>query len=604
MDSYLSPFIFGVVGHRDALLDDIRLEEKVIGIFKDFFEKYPHTPIILMSALAEGADRFIAKIALEFNSDKKNNPTENKIQLYVPLPMPLTEYRKDFQSEESLQEFDYLLEKADIYYELPLADGISIIGLSDKEKRDNQYQELGFYVTKHCRILIALWDGEDSNKIGGTSEIIRFKLEGLPDKYDKNVNFLELEEFGPVYHIRTPRLSNKAISNPYELQILYPSEFNDDEWDKYSKKIYQNTDLFNEDIKKYYHKKIKNIFKSQADLLKIPEPLDNITKSNFDAKVLSLSPQEKAILKKYSIADVLATKFRFTKFIINKLFFIGILISLLCFELYAHYFSQFEEIKPTHLIPFILFILILVVINLVYLIQVKPKRMDVKHQEYRVIAEAFRIQFYLNYVNIDGNVSDHLLIFHKYDLNWIKEVIKSSILIPCDMIYQKTIDWKILNKKVDFVKKVFVDDQLDYFEQKTYIKSRTKFKLVTLAKYIYLIAFVFAFVVLIFNIYRLYNLDIKEFNHVALIILIVLMTSSASIEAYLDKIGINSEINLYHKVKPLLKRGKEMLISLVNLPDDKRKYEKSCKIIKEIGRELLRENSIWLFINKDATPPK
>jgi 16S rRNA U1498 N3-methylase RsmE len=47
----------------------------------------PHTPLILLSALVEGADRLVARVALELG-----------VHFIVPLPMPRDIYETDWQS--------------------------------------------------------------------------------------------------------------------------------------------------------------------------------------------------------------------------------------------------------------------------------------------------------------------------------------------------------------------------------------------------------------------------------------------------------------------------------------------------------------------------
>ena len=103
------------------------------------------------------------------------------------------------------------------------------------EHRDRAYALVGAYIAHHCEILIALWDGEDPGKEGGTVQVVRFKLEGIPDRYAPLVKrpgepealacgLIEPAEFGPVFHILTPRVGNpnptRGASAPYKL--LFP----------------------------------------------------------------------------------------------------------------------------------------------------------------------------------------------------------------------------------------------------------------------------------------------------------------------------------------------------------------------------------------------
>ena len=132
----------------------------------------PH--IVVLSSLAEGADQLVASVALERGAI-----------LIAPLPMPFEEYRKDFQfglTPNALSEFDRLLARAAAAPEMPLLDGATIEALrDDARRRAMQYREAGLYIVRHCQILLALWDGDESDvKTGGTAEIVRRQREGAP----------------------------------------------------------------------------------------------------------------------------------------------------------------------------------------------------------------------------------------------------------------------------------------------------------------------------------------------------------------------------------------------------------------------------------------
>ncbi len=104
------PLVLGITGHRNLRSEDVGVLRRLIHeFFADLQEEYPHTPLMLISPLAEGADRIAAEVALE-----------SGIDLIVPLPMPVRLYERDFESWESLGEFRGLLKRAKHVFELPL----------------------------------------------------------------------------------------------------------------------------------------------------------------------------------------------------------------------------------------------------------------------------------------------------------------------------------------------------------------------------------------------------------------------------------------------------------------------------------------------------
>jgi hypothetical protein len=107
------PLMVGITGHRDLRADDrVSLRKCLSGIFRQLKRHYPQTPIVLLSALAEGADCLAAEVALPLG-----------IRLLVPLPMPADEYRADFKTAESQQEFDHLLQQAEHVFDVGFAEG-------------------------------------------------------------------------------------------------------------------------------------------------------------------------------------------------------------------------------------------------------------------------------------------------------------------------------------------------------------------------------------------------------------------------------------------------------------------------------------------------
>ena len=96
------PLIVGVAGHRRLPDAQLALRGVVRDLLLDFRNRYPSTRIVLLSALAEGADRLVAREALELG-----------FSLVVPLPMAREEYEKDFATPESLAEFRSLLLRAE-----------------------------------------------------------------------------------------------------------------------------------------------------------------------------------------------------------------------------------------------------------------------------------------------------------------------------------------------------------------------------------------------------------------------------------------------------------------------------------------------------------
>jgi hypothetical protein len=142
--------IIGVTGHRTLQNPNpiIAGVDKTLQAIKKIFE---NESIVILSPLAEGADRIIAERALAIDGTK----------LIAVLPMPVEVYLEDFQSPISIKEFQGLLELADEIIELP-----RIIN------REESYRNVGKYLVAHCDVMIAIWDGQPARGPGGTAEVV------------------------------------------------------------------------------------------------------------------------------------------------------------------------------------------------------------------------------------------------------------------------------------------------------------------------------------------------------------------------------------------------------------------------------------------------
>src|SRR5712692_686158 len=203
---YRLPLVIGATGHRDLRDEDIlELKRAVAGVIerlkRDYLGGDTETPIIVLSSLAEGADRLIAQVAMDHGA-----------KLIAPLPMPSDEYRHDFEhgfKPNAAAEFNQLLAHAADAPVVPYVKGNSLEAVqTHPDKRDLQYREVGIFIVRHCHVLIALWNGDEENTaVGGTTEVVRFKRDGIPLDVTGSARLsLDAPEIGPVIHVEAPRL--------------------------------------------------------------------------------------------------------------------------------------------------------------------------------------------------------------------------------------------------------------------------------------------------------------------------------------------------------------------------------------------------------------
>jgi hypothetical protein len=165
--------IFAVTGHRNFGKRERKVAGLIRGELKRIRRAHPDTPVVVISALAEGADRLVASLARQILGAR----------LLAALPMPADAYEKDFSTAASRREFRKLLKSADAVIEGPLlSKGRKWRGYS--EERNHQYAWGGAYVAKNADVLFALWDGKPARGTGGTAHVVDWFLAGrTPRRY-------------------------------------------------------------------------------------------------------------------------------------------------------------------------------------------------------------------------------------------------------------------------------------------------------------------------------------------------------------------------------------------------------------------------------------
>lgn len=132
---FLIPIAIGVTAHRDLRVNDLpALEIVVRARLVDPRSRYPFSSFLVLSPLAEAADRLVARIALEFRAG-----------LIVPLPFARVEYEKDFELPESRAEFSRFLQQASRVLEIDLVPGATaenIAHAGPDRDRDRQYEAM------------------------------------------------------------------------------------------------------------------------------------------------------------------------------------------------------------------------------------------------------------------------------------------------------------------------------------------------------------------------------------------------------------------------------------------------------------------------------
>lgn len=143
----------GVAGHR-FLAEVQKVRAAVEDALARIESAFPDAELMIISPLAEGSDRLVAEVAMEHGAE-----------LVVPLPLQKDDYMTDFETKESRQEFLDFLDRA-----------AEVIQMPETQERNQAYVQVGEYVLDESDVLIAIWDGEPAQGVGGTAYIVQRAL--------------------------------------------------------------------------------------------------------------------------------------------------------------------------------------------------------------------------------------------------------------------------------------------------------------------------------------------------------------------------------------------------------------------------------------------
>src|SRR5271169_614588 len=146
----------GFTGHR-KLPDDAKCRAAIRKVLLEWIEKVPGVVYGVTSAAA-GGDLLFAETCIELN-----------LPIRVFLPFPKDQFREDFD------------EPAWARAECVFGKALSVEVTGAGEKLPEHYYECGIETVQQSQVLMALWDGEPSQGLGGTADMVHFaKEQGRP----------------------------------------------------------------------------------------------------------------------------------------------------------------------------------------------------------------------------------------------------------------------------------------------------------------------------------------------------------------------------------------------------------------------------------------
>ncbi|MBU6469413.1 MAG: hypothetical protein KGQ68_01830 [Gammaproteobacteria bacterium] len=564
------PLVIGVTGHRDLAPDDIpRIRESLAALFACLRKQYPHTPLRLLSPLAEGADRLVAKVALEHGAE-----------LVVPLPMREAEYRKDFP--DTLSEFDALKARATIVYTLPPpVEAPNEAADLSGSCRDACYESVGLHIVKHSQLIVALWDGTPAADRGGTAHIVEYALSGSWDRASSLRFSQDFTTCKTVWHLRVPRLNSHSGQ---DVGIIPP----------YYTAVWRFGDERNHDVPftaadrgrpKFLFGWLHSIevFNKDAGSLSpghIGKSLESLLPAGINSK--SIDPSDR-IIRTFLAADLISQKYQKTTYKLWKWIFVMAGTMILSFESYTHLWPH----GPLLLVYPMAFIAMTIAYSVL-----SRRRLDDRFIDARVLAEALRVVIYWRLAGIRESIIDQYLGRHIAAIGWLPNSILGLLTLPPpDIEYAQRDGLRIADK-------FWVDRQLAYYERQSTRQGRRVMLYRRFAGSLYGLTLVFSVVVAIYGVVVTKPSPLRD-------ILIMLMASGPAVAAlwiaYAEKQGWEKHVKEYARNAALFARAHELIVNF-GKSKSPATFPYIQKVLLELGKEAICENAEWAVLHRVKPP--
>jgi hypothetical protein len=570
------PLVVGVTGHRDLRAEDIPLlEAKVREILTGLQTRYPQTPLTVLTSLAEGADRLAARVALEL-----------KAPIVVPLPMPAEEYRKDFSTGVSQEEFARLSAAATATLVLPYASETDSQTIGRQENRNQQYLKAGLYVLRHCHILLALWDGDKTEKSGGTSQMVNYKLTGFPTAEMLEWAILNPTDAGIVFQVVTPRASRPVPADAFRVLKHYVNprfaeereedgETTETKAEKVFFSLLERTNAFNRDLAGFAREIGERLKKSRAIL----EPENGPEHLDENLKVL---------LDRYTAADLLATIFQRWRHSTLKWLCLLIIPATYCMASY----HAADRARPREMLACIGGFWVFVALAGILHFVAKIGAFEAKHLDYRALAEGLKILFFWRVAGIHDDVGAQYLRKQRSELDWIRLAVRADDLLTSlptgpAMPYS-------------WIKIHWMEQQRKYFEESAAQNERQALIFEWTSRILIAAGLLLAFVMVVVHGWDYWK-DVAPSTgttnrfHIFSVMIVVALTAAGSSAAYAEKLAFTQQSKQYSQMRRLF----QLALREFDACLEKGEMNHLRSIIRRLGHEALRENGDWVLLHRE-----
>jgi hypothetical protein len=552
--------VVGVTGHRDLVLEEYGvIKERVRNFFLQLQQDYPRLPLLIMTPLAEGADRLAAEVAHELG-----------IPTVVLLPMPRQIYQSDFQGD-SLVEFHSLMEHSEVV-ELPLLVDANRDEVAQPGRaRDMQYAQLGAYLAAHSHILLAIWDGKPSTAPGGTGHVIQFHQHDVIDllaegQHRSPFDFAE-DESDLVFHVVCSRQEDGPPAAP-----LQPGEtywFTRDDANPRTQSMPER-----------YQVVFERMGEFSADIAE-PVSAEDVYGLMDEESMSAVSRGARQIAQLYEKVDYLARRYQRLTMLTLRGAFASMVVAGLCFIIYADMPEQ-----ELMIYPYLLFVAVVMGIFFVD----RRRGWNRKHLDYRVLAEGLRVQFFWSVAGVQmENPSrfshDSFLQRQDLELGWIRNIMRFAGRSADADAHDQT------GNSVALVTEAWVRDQMDYYHRKTRESSIQHRRTSALGFAAYMLLLAVALVLAFFQ----WDI-IAPWSNVLVALMGLLPLIATLRQNYAHRTAENENLLQFSYTHRVFANAMRLLEAAEDLTEKR-------DILRALGEAQLDENGQWLLRQRERPLP-
>lgn len=434
------PITIGVSAHRNIRTDHLaRVESQVRKVISDLRELCPNSPLRMVTGLAFGGDLLCAKIAAEMG-----------VKLEVALPFDEDKYVNPVDFPRGSDDEYWAIRNSNAVVDCFVAPDVEKVEHSETD-RDYLFRQQAIYVATRCHVMLALWDGteaSDKRKECGTNAAVGFALKH--NYYQQNGMEFYPALDGAVIKIFSPREGRtygEIKEEQTKIKYLVPTgvlrEIADGIKNKPTgeriiragsdsayyeetteipaplKEVLCRTDRYNYDYIKYCAAKKTEQTPDSSDFL--------MDEKEYNAG----SDKTRAIHDCYKIASELSSANK--KRNLKAVMFLATMGMLLILA-----FMLYDQLSFVWTVVTCLAMVGLLVASY-FLVSSGDKTGFGGHDrfiEYRALAEALRVQYFMALYGINDNVSVYFTWSHKSMMPWVRKAVIALTLGEFEPVWE------------------------------------------------------------------------------------------------------------------------------------------------------------------------